>query len=224
MRSLMGCLRRLIALAIVLLVLGAAYVYRDRLGHLWAQARARFGGEAPVAAGPQVSEEIAQEAERKLEAMAQRESDRTALSGIELESLLVYRYRQLLPAFVDSPRIEIDASRVRLRMRIPVDRIPQSAEFEDIAPFLPDTADIAVSGQLIPAGDSTIAFAVDELRAQHIPLPARLVPGALEMLGREDAPGLPADAIALPLPKGVRAAYFRADSLILLSVAGQPRN
>jgi hypothetical protein len=51
-----------------------------------------------------------------------------------------------------------------------------------------------------------------------------MVPGALTMLGRQDAPGLPRDAIAIALPRGVRAAYLRADSLILLSGAVQPRN
>jgi hypothetical protein len=57
--------------------------------------------------------------------------------------------------------------------------------------------------------------------AQRFPLPARLVPGALERLGRTDEPGLPPDAIALPLPPGVAAAYVRRDSLVLLAL---PRN
>lgn len=222
MRSLAGCLRRLIGLAVLVALIAGAWLYRDRLIPLWNEARARFGAAAPAAAV--ASEELAQVAEEKLETIAAGTSERVSFSSVELQSLLEYRYRQLLPGFVDSPRVQIDDSRVRLRMRVPVDRIPSGPDFEDIAPFLPDTADLTVRGQFIPAAAGTIAFAVDELTAHRIPLPARMVPGALAMLGREDAPGLPADAIAIPLPKGVRAAYLRADSLILLSSAEQPRN
>jgi hypothetical protein len=223
MRWLMGCLRRLIGLAVILVVIGAAYLYRDRLALLWYEVKARFGATGPVASSPVASEELAVQAAGKLASLAGGQSDRASFSGLELQSLLEYRYQQLLPGFVDSPRVEIDDSRLRLHMRVPVDRIPASPEFEDVAPFLPDTANLAVRGQLIPVGEG-IAFAVDELTAQRIPLPSRMVPGALAMLGREDAPGLPEDAIAIPLPRGVRVAYLRADSLILLSGVGQPRN
>jgi hypothetical protein len=209
-------------LAVLVVTIGAAWYYRDRLIPVWHEARERIG-LATATRGPEPSEILADQAARKLETLSSGETDRVSFSGIELQSLLQYRYRQLLPAFVDSPRIDIDDSRVRLRMRIPVDRIPRGPEFEDIAPFLPDTADLAIQGQLIPAGDGTIAFAVDDLSAHRIPLPSRMVPGALTMLGRADAPGLPRDAIAIPLPRGVRAAYLRSDSLILLSAAGHPR-
>jgi hypothetical protein len=222
MRGLVGCLRRLIGLAVFVALIVGAYLYRDRLMLLWHEARERFG--ASTASAPVASEALADAAQQKLESLSAGVNDRVSFSGIELQSLLEYRYRQLLPGFVDSPRVEIDEDRVRLRMRIPVDRIPESPEFDDVAPFLPDTADLSVRGQLIPAADGTIAFAVDELSAQRIPLPARMVPGALTMLGRQDAPGLPRDAIAIALPRGVRAAYLRADSLILLSGAVQPRN
>jgi hypothetical protein len=44
-----------------------------------------------------------------------------------------------------------------------------------------------------------------------------LVAGALRKLGRNDEPGLPDDALAIPLPPGADAAYVRGDSLIFLS-------
>jgi hypothetical protein len=53
-----------------------------------------------------------------------------------------------------------------------------------------------------------------------VPLPRRIVPGALDRIGRRDEPGLPRDAIAVTLPPGVAAAYVRRDSLFLLRRGG----
>ena len=44
--------------------------------------------------------------------------------------------------------------------------------------------------------------------------------GDVPRLGRTAEPGLPADAIALRLPKGVNSAYIRNDSLVLITRAG----
>jgi hypothetical protein len=43
----------------------------------------------------------------------------------------------------------------------------------------------------------------------------------LDLFGREDAPGLPADAIRIPLPDGASSAYVRSDSLVVLSTGNR---
>jgi hypothetical protein len=50
-----------------------------------------------------------------------------------------------------------------------------------------------------------------------VPIPPRLVPEILKALGRTETAGLPPDALAVPLPRGLRAAYVRSDTLVLVA-------
>ena len=207
-----GCLKLVILLVLLCVALVFGWLNRDRLRTWWADARGV--ATAPVLAP---SPELAQAADDKLAQLQSGEERSIALSGVELESLLRYRYSALLPAFVDSAKIELRDGRIRVSGRVPVDRLPRVDELGDAAAFLPDTAELLVVGQLLPLDSGRVALAVDEVSAARIPLPARLVPGALTRLGRVDEPGLPADALALPLPPGAAAAYVRGDSLVLLA-------
>jgi hypothetical protein len=218
-------IRKLFVVLVVAVVALALYRFRPEVRELWDAARSRWAvlrkatPEGVDASDPQASSEIAQRARAKLERMSDGSGISESFTGQELQSLLEFEYRQLLPAFVDSPRVSIDGDRIRLRVRIPTDRIPSLADLGEVAALLPDTADLDVRGTLLPAEEGRIAFAVDGVSAHRIPLPKRLVPAALEALGRTHRPGLPTDAIELPLPRGVRAAYVRGDSLVLLASA-----
>ena len=208
----LGCFRRLTLLLVLVVAAGAAWLFRDRLLIAWNDLR----GTAVVEA-PRSSPEIAEQAEAKLAGLTNGDRTRVALAEIEVQSLLEFRYRQLLPAFVDSPRVEIRGDRLGLRVRMPSDRLPRVEELGDAAHLLPDTTEVSVRGTLLPLDGGRVALAIDEVRAARIPLPARILPSALERLGRRDEPGLPPDALAVPLPPGVAAAYVRRDSLVLLS-------
>jgi hypothetical protein len=199
-----------IVLALFLAVVGlAAWQFRGPL--LSAILEWRSGR---VAAEPPTPE-LAAAADGKLAALAGGEREIIALSGTELQSLLMFQYAQVLPAFVDSPRIEIRNDRLRVRGRVSVDRLSAIRELGNAARFLPDTTELAVAGQLLPLGDGRIALGIDEISASRIPLPRRIVPSVLRQLGRVDEPGLPEDALALPLPNGATTAYLRGDSLYL---------
>ena len=100
--------------------------------------------------------------------------------------------------------------------RVPVDRLPSISEIGDAAAFLPDTAEVALTGRLLPLDEGRVALSIQEVKAARIPLPQRLVPRALQRLGRRDEPGLPRNALALPLPKGASSAYLDSDSLVLI--------
>lgn len=217
-----GMVRSLVRLVILIAIVAAAWFYREpllQLGHAvtdrWTELRRTDAATAePVELA---SPELAAVAQAKLDDLKGGLAPRAAFSTAELQSLLEFRYRGLLPAFVDSPRVELEGDRVRLRMRVPVARIPRARELGDIVGLLPDTTDLDVSGRLLPAADGNIAFAVDDVTAHRIPLPRRLVPLALEVLGRQPGSGLPDNAILIPLPAGAHAAYVRADSLVLLA-------
>src|SRR5690606_41604065 len=59
-----------------------------------------------------------------------------------------------------------------------------------------------------------------DLSVARVPLPARLIPPVLRRLGRKDEDGLPANAIAAPLPAGAGAAYVLGDSMVLVADGG----
>ena len=210
----MGCLIRSIFTFVLICVIAVfAFLNRDRIRTAWRDFR---GGEV-VVAGP--TQALADEADRKLASLKDGSATQIAISEMELQSLLMFKYRELLPAFVDSPRIELNGDRIEVSGRVPVDRLPSVSEIGQAASFLPDTTEIEVVGTLLPLDNRRAAMAVDRVSAARIPLPDRLVASALRKLGRKDEPGLPADALAIPLPPGANAAYVRGDSLFFMSAA-----
>lgn len=207
-----GCLKLMFALVVVAVLGVVAWINRDQLEMLWRKTHVTAPEPARV-----VTPEKADEADRKLARLRSGEAREIGLTQEEVESLIRYRYAELLPAFVDSPRVEFRNSRIRLRARVPVDKLPRVGGLGEAVDLLPDTTELAVMGQLLPLDAGRVALAVDEVSAAGIPLPKRLVPGTLNRLGRTDEPGLRPDALALPLPPGVSAAYVRGDSLHFLT-------
>ncbi len=210
-----GCMRRVIVLVLILLVLAVAYIFRGSLKQKWQNVRG--GDDAAVEV---VSEELATSAFTKIEDLRESKTERAAFSTNELQSLVQYKYMGALPAFASQPKVAMAGDRMTLKVRVPVDRIPNIKGLGDVASFLPDTADVQLTGTLIPLPNERVALGVDAVQAAGIPLPERMIKEVLQKVGRRDEPGLPADAIAVTLPTGVRAAYIRNDSLILLSRPG----
>src|SRR5688572_12761350 len=106
----MGCLLRTIFTAVLLCVIAVfAFLNRDRIETAWNSLR---GGDA-VTTVP--SQELAAAADRKLSDLAEGRATQIAISELELQSLLLYKYRELLPAFVDSPTIELNDDRIEVK-------------------------------------------------------------------------------------------------------------
>ena len=210
-----GCLGKLIALALVLVVAVALWIFREPLLE---RARGAFGREE----APPTSLELADRATGKIERLVGGESRMISLSEEEVQALLQNRLRTFLPTYVLEPSIELDGERVVMSARLPVDEVPQLRdELGPAAGFLPDTTAVSASGHVIPYDETHVALAFDEMSVARVPLPKRMIPNVVARLRRSPQPDLPPDALALPLPAGVRAAYVRADSLVL--VAGEPR-
>jgi hypothetical protein len=157
---------------------------------------------------------MADAAERKLECLSEGTCAEVALSALELQSLLQFRYTQLLPAFIDSARIDLSDDRMRLRGRIPAERLPVVRGLDPSA-ILPDTAELFVQGRLEPLQPGRVGFVIDQVNAARVPLPGGMVPPLLRSVGRADEPGLPDNGIGLPLPYGATSAYLRGDSIHL---------
>lgn len=206
-----GCFRRVLGLLMLLLLLAGAWIFRDRIRTVWSDWR-DSGDEVE-----QPSAELALGAQRKLAALGDGSASSASLSGVELESLLLHSYQGVLPAFLDSPQVQLEGDRLRLRARVPIDKLPRVDGLSDAAAFLPDTTDLTVTGTLLPLESGRVGFGVDDVSAARVPLPDRFIAGALTRLGRRDEAGLPADAIAVRLPRGAATAYIRRDSLVLLA-------
>ncbi len=216
----MRCLGRAILLLLVLMgLLVAAWMNRDRIQQAWRDVQPT-AGEVEAPATP----ELADAAEEKLARLRGGEQGEIALSGVELESLLRYRYAGALPGFIDSTRVRLAGDRLRVRARVPAERLPALDALGAVADFLPDTASVEIEGRLFSLDDRHAALAIDGVQIADIPIPRRLVPGLLDRLGRSPAAGLPADALAVPLPRGVAAAYVRGDSLVLVSRSARRNN
>ncbi|HEX7050290.1 MAG TPA: hypothetical protein VF188_08830 [Longimicrobiales bacterium] len=208
MRLLGGCLRRLLVLALLGVCAVVAWQYRYAIG----SALRVWMGTADVP-----SEELAEVAQAKLARLAAGTAGGpVVLREVEVQSLVQYGMAESLPPYIVGPCVSLRDGRVTVDARIPTERFPHLDELTEFIGFLPDTAEVAATGQLIPLPDGRLGFAVDHLSAANIPLPRGLIPSVLQRLGRSPAPGLPPDALALPLPAGAAAAYVRGDSLILI--------
>lgn len=190
----------------VVLVLGiGAWFFRDQLSRIW-------GGEEEVATV--VSPAAAAQAEEKLTRLRE-EGDTVRLSEVEFTSLLRYRMGDRLPGDLEEPTVLFRGDTVRFKGRVPSDRLPETPELVQIRPFLPDTADVDITGQLRTLGPGRSALDIRRITFAQIPIPDRLYPRALERMGRRDEPGLPPSAFPFHLPEGVGAARVEGGFLIL---------
>ncbi|MGH7475855.1 MAG: hypothetical protein ACRELD_06180 [Longimicrobiales bacterium] len=207
-----GCIGRLIALALLLLLGVLAWLNRDRLADYWNALR---GGDTAVEAP---SPELADEAESKLARLQSAEApERIALGEAEVQSLIDYRIDAGLPDYLIDPVVTLEDGRMGIAARVPTEAVPDLPGAGELATLLPDTTDVAARAQILPLEAGRVALAIDEMTAARIPLPARMIPSLLRRIGRSDEPGLPADAIPLRLPRGACSAYIRGDSLVLLT-------
>jgi hypothetical protein len=207
-------MRRLLLLIILVALGWFAWSHRDRL-------RQRFHKPGVAEESDSVelrpSAQLAEIAGAKLDNLKNGRAESATFHSTELQSLLQYRFIQLLPAFVDDPEVELRDGEVEVKARVPADRLPSINGLGDAAAFLPDTTDVSMTGKLLPLDNGRVALSIQDVKAARIPLPARLIPGALQRMGRRDEAGLPRNALALPLPPGISSAYIDSDSLVLLA-------
>ena len=210
----MGCMRRIVLLVVLLALLVGAWIYRDRLLGVWQDLRTDDEVQ-------NVSPELAERAERKLASFSGTDRpESVSLTNAELQSLVAYRMAGSLPGFILAPRVAIDDGRLRVNARVPTEEVGGMRGIggsDEILSMLPDTTEVEARARLIPLGEGRVGLAVDEVTAASIPLPDRVIPRILQSVGRVDEAGLPAEALAVRLPAGVRSVYIHGDSMVFLS-------
>lgn len=212
-----GCLRSCLGKVVaVVLIVAAAYA-----GWRWGPSvfprLAEWMGREEVEASPELAEATLDRYEAFQAAEGVGAPGEMSLGEGELVSVLRYALPGLLPQGVVEPGVEIDDGRIELSARAAVDRFPDLPDLGPVIGLLPDTVPLTLGGSLLSLGGNRTALVVDEVTASRIPVPSRMIPDILEALGRTDEPGLPADAIELPLPEGLRSVYIRRDSLVLVA-------
>ena len=174
---------------------------------------------APPGSGPaQPSPEIADSTLDRFERFRRGEGeDRLALGATELSSVLRYSLPGLVPPGVSDPAVFLEDGRVRIRARVALDALPRRPELDQIMEILPDTVLLEMVGTLVPLDQAFLALRVDRVEASGVPIPQRMVADLLAGLGREGPPSLPSDALAVPIPDGVRSVVVQSDSLVLVA-------
>lgn len=145
------------------------------------------------------------------------EEAQMALGGREVTSVLRYSLPGLIPSGVGDLRVAFEEGRVRLSAQVVLASFPEVPDLGPVLGILPDTLDVVVHASLVPFGEEESALLVHSVEASRIPLPRRLIPEILRAVGRVDRPGLPPEALAVPLPAGLGSAYILTDSLIISS-------
>jgi hypothetical protein len=139
------------------------------------------------------------------------------VSAIEVASVLRYSAPGILPAGVSAPAVEFQDGVVELSARVAIQAFPGLPTLDGILGILPDTVTISIAGAIAPLDDEYIALIVHGVYAAFIPvpLPDGMTPRILTALGRRGRDGLGRDALAFPLPNGVRSAHVLRDRLVL---------
>ena len=172
---------------------------------------------SPVPEGPVPTQELADSVLAQLQAFRQRGEGQIALGGREVTSVLRYSLPGLVPSGIRDPGVDLREGRLHLSAQVILSSFPELPDLGPVLGMLPDTLDVILHASLVPFGQEESALLVHGIEASRIPLPRRLIPEILRAMGRVDRPGLPPEALAVPLPAGVESAYILTDSLIISS-------
>ena len=142
--------------------------------------------------------------------------EQLSLSSNEVASILLYSVPDMMPEGISEPRIEMENGTITLTVNVAVETLPQNLDMDDVLEFLPDTIEVSLVGTLAPLEDEDRgAFIIHGVQVALIPIPERMIPNIIKILGKADVEGLPDDAIAIPLPEGLKSVYVIRDSLVL---------
>ncbi|MDH5758604.1 MAG: hypothetical protein OEZ65_03380 [Gemmatimonadota bacterium] len=202
-----------------LAVVGGGILWFGR-GVVWPGGHGDLGGEASGGpAGPIPSQELSDSTMAEVRRfLAGGVGDTLGLGSAEVTSVIRYGVPGLVPSGMVGPAVRFRDGRVTATGRVGVGSFPRLPDLGAVLGMLPDTLPVVVRGELVQPAPDLVAVLVDGIEAMRIPLPQGLIPDVLDGLGRRDRDGLPQNAIEVPIPRGVGAAYVGEDTLFLVRV------
>ncbi len=217
----MRLIKRLVALVVLAAAAYAGFRWGDKvfppLERLLGHARHPAAVEARGGA-PQPSQAIAD----STLALLQRFRDGKGPGSIrfgstQLTSVVRYDLPGLVPPGVADPTVALRDGRVHVSARAAVGAFPRLRSLDRVVGILPDTVLIEAEGTLVRVDQQHLGLLVDHMAVDHIPLPRPMIADVLAHLGADRDKLLPRDALLVPMPDGLSAAFVQRDSLVLLA-------
>jgi hypothetical protein len=202
-----GCLRRVGCLVIVLLVIAAAYLYRE--GWLGFVRRAPEGDArtTTAAAGAEgtwapLTPEGAARARTAVQSLGRRSGPVfVTLEASEVASYIFSELAQQLPASADSVQATARGDRLYLRASVPVKELGGKDALGPVGALLGDREPLELGGTFDVLSPGHAQFRVRELKLRELTLPPPLIPRIIRQIRRGTVPeGVSADGLPLQIP------------------------
>jgi hypothetical protein len=202
-----GCLGRVLALLLLAIVVVSAWRFGPEMMERLPELRP---GEDVVA-----SPELADRALDRYERLVTGEVGEVRLSAAEVESVLRYHLAGEFPAGVGEPSLEIRDGELRVRVPIALELLPAIPELEGVRGVLPDTVPVEFRGVVVTLDGGRPAFIVRRIDAAGVPIPRRFHGAVASAVDPFRGPGIPEEAVELPLPPGAGALRVEGDVLVV---------
>ena len=205
----MGCLTlpfRLLGIVLVLLVLAAGWLYRDRIV---SGVRGLARSDQPAAVGAPTAESL-RSARTKVAALARAGTDSVVLDPAEAASLVAAGLDPVVRARLDSLTVRLGPGRIAVAGLVDTGRLPADL----VGPFgvaLRDRERIVAGGTLAIAGPGRAAWTIDQFELRGFPFPRDVVPRIVERALGEEAEG----SVTVRVPEAVTAVRIEPRSVIL---------
>jgi hypothetical protein len=203
----MRCLGRFVALLLLLVALGAAWLYHTEItryvrGVVDPMSLARRTG-AP-------SPENLRGAEAKLARLVAERPDSVLLTAGELASLLAEGGNLFGVTGVDSVTVELGDRRVRVRALLDTDLLP--ARYRQMIPGDPARyEEVIAEGELVPARPGTAEWTLERVIVRGLPLPSDVVARLLGRVSGRQSDG----RLTVQLPADVRGFRVRPEGVAI---------
>jgi hypothetical protein len=210
----MGCLTapfKLLFFIVLLLLLAAGWLYRDRLGDIGRAAWREARGEAPAAtaAGTPSAEGLAS-ARRKIGQLEAGRADSVVLTAAEAASLIRNGLDRYAGEFFDSMGVRLLEERISVSAVIRTGRLPS----EVLGPFasaVRDREPIRAEGNLRVLEPGMGGWDVQRMQFRDIPLPKDAIPRLLDRVSGDSG----MREVPVRLPRAVADVRVRSDGLTL---------
>jgi hypothetical protein len=209
-----NCLARVGCLSLILVVVAGGWFFRDDIAGWWRQLE--------ITSASQPSEDLAQRASVKIEALTERDGARTLeLNQAEIQSLLTYRAEPRLPAGISEPVVELRDSTVLFSARVDPRGLEGLASPEVVERLFSDSAQVVVELRPGVVAPGIARVEVVTLQAGSIVVPSLMVPWILESI---EMPDVETTGVMLLLPTPGRVARFEVEAgKLVLEMASSER-
>lgn len=208
----MGCLTapfKLLGCLGIVIALGLAWVYRDRLEHEARQVIERIRGEPPSAIG-RPGERALESARAKVDSLNGWRADSVVLTPSEFASLVGSGMDRQLRGQLDSLRVELLEGEIRVSGRLRTAALPPEL-LGPLAGALRPTEPVDAAGPVRVTRPGAGEWRVRSFRIGDFPVPEEMVPRLVgEALGDSRRTAVP-----VKVPEGVRAIRVRPGGAIL---------